>query len=145
MFFSLLSFCVLNNLQKFKCQIYKSCCIGSFDVFSWFADFSLEKTNSYHDFLDFKLKSRPLKSKTACTFVGSPRKATPLIRGFSSRPLFQYTIINQRIQNIVVNMVDVITSAFTKIMFLWTPEANKPVQIICHDGTQQATHTPLML
>ena len=57
-FFSFLSFCVLDNLHKIKCQIHQSYCVGSLYRL-------LIYIYIYHDFLDFKLKSRPLKSKTA--------------------------------------------------------------------------------
>ena len=61
----------MSNLSELMCGIS----LPSLDVYSSFADF-LEKINSYHEFLDCKLKPRPLKSKTAR--LSAHRGRTPL-------------------------------------------------------------------
>ena len=91
-FFSVLSFCVLTTFTKLNVKF-----IRVYPYLTHFLDFLffffLEKSYSYHDFLDC------VKN---CTSIVSPRKAAPPVRGFSSRLSFHDAIIHQRVQNILV-------------------------------------------
>ena len=90
-FFSVLSFCVLTTFTKLNVKFIRV--YPYLTYFLEFLFFFLEKSYSYHDFLDC------VKN---CTSIVSPRKVAPPVRGFPSRLFFHDAIRHQRVQNILV-------------------------------------------